>query len=235
MWAGKETSRADEVGIPAPGMTLKLARVEGKWEARFRGPNVTPGYWRQQDLTRAAFDEEGFYRMGDALRFVDQRDASRGFYFDGRVAEDFKLSTGTWVSVGPLRSSFLKYFAPYARDVVIAGRDRDYVTALVFPALDPCRGLCADLVPGADAGLVVAHPAVRKVFRERLGAMAAQSTGHSNRFVRVMLLDTPPSLDAHELTDKGSISQRAVLENRAAKVEEMYRSEPAAGVIGVED
>ena len=141
MWVGREAARAGEVGLPAPGVTLKLAPVLGKLEARVKGPSVTPGYWRQPELTAAAFDEEGFYKMGDALRYIEEGNPARGFLFDGRVAEDFKLNTGTWVSTGPLRSAFLAHFVPYAKEVVIAGRDRGCVTAMVFPDANACREL----------------------------------------------------------------------------------------------
>src|SRR5262249_20268695 len=128
-----EVSRAGHVGVPAAGLDLKLVPKDGKFEARFRGPNITPGYWRQDDLTRVAFDEEGFYKMGDALLFVDEADPSKGCVFDGRITEDFKLATGTWVSVGPLRSRFLTQCAPFVQDVVIAGENREYVGVLIFP------------------------------------------------------------------------------------------------------
>src|SRR5665213_55460 len=212
MWIGREAARAGEVGLPAPGITLKLAPVLGKLEARFKGPSVTPGYWRQPELTAAAFDEEGFYKMGDALRYIEEGNPARGFLFDGRVAEDFKLNTGTWVSTGPLRSAFLAHFVPYAKEVVIAGRDRGCVTAMVFPDGNACREF-----DGA---------ALRAKFAELLTSFAAKSTGLSTRVAAIMLLDTPPSIDAHELTDKGSISQRAVLENRADVVEELYTDSP---------
>ena len=212
MWVGREAARAGEVGLPAPGVTLKLAPVLGKLEARVKGPSVTPGYWRQPELTAAAFDEEGFYKMGDALRYIEEGNPARGFLFDGRVAEDFKLNTGTWVSTGPLRSAFLAHFVPYAKEVVIAGRDRGCVTAMVFPDVNACREL-------DDAAL-------RAKFGELLTSFAAKSTGLSTRVAAIILLDTPPSIDAHELTDKGSISQRAVLENRADVVEELYTDSP---------
>jgi feruloyl-CoA synthase len=231
LWVGREAARAGEVGLPAPGVTLKLAPSLGKLEARVKGPSVTPGYWRQPELTRAAYDEEGFYKMGDALRYIEEGNPARGFLFDGRVAEDFKLNTGTWVSVGPLRSAFLAHFVPFAREVVIAGRDHAFVTALVFPDLEQCRGkLCPELAGSAGAGEVVTHPQVRAKFQELLKSLAATSTGLSTRVARITLLDTPPSIDAHELTDKGSISQRGVLDNRAALVEEMYT--PSSRVIG---
>ncbi len=212
MWVGREAARAGEVGLPAPGVTLKLAPVLGKLEARVKGPSITPGYWRQPELTAAAFDEEGFYKMGDALRYIEEGNAARGFLFDGRVAEDFKLNTGTWVSTGPLRSAFLAHFVPYAKEVVIAGRDRACVTAMVFPDANACREF--------DAA------ALRSKFGELLTSFAAKSTGLSTRVAAIILLDTPPSIDAHELTDKGSISQRAVLENRADVVEELYTDSP---------
>jgi feruloyl-CoA synthase len=223
LWVGKDVRRAGECGVPAPGMELKLVPSGWKLEARVRGPAVTPGYWNEPELTRAAFDEEGFYKFGDALRFVDQSDPSRGFIFDGRIAEDFKLSTATWVSMGPLRVNFLAHFAPYAREVVIAGADRDYIGVLVFPDIDACRELSPE--PGSVTELL-ARPRVRAKFRELLVSMAQTSTGSSNRIVRAIVLDVPPSMDAHELTDKGSISQRAVLENRAGVVEELYRGSP---------
>jgi feruloyl-CoA synthase len=220
LWVGKDVRRAGECGVPAPGLELKLIPSGGKLEARLRGPNITPGYWNEPDLTRAAFDEEGFYKIGDALRFVDESDPDKGFIFDGRIAEDFKLSTATWVSVGPLRVNFLAHFAPYAKEVVIAGADRDFVGALVFPDLDACRELSPE--PGGAAELLT-RPEVRAKFHELLAGMARVSTGSSNRIARAIILDVPPSIDAHELTDKGSISQRAVLENRAEVVEELYR------------
>jgi feruloyl-CoA synthase len=227
LWVGKEALRAGEVGLPAPGVTLKLAPTLGKLEARVKGPSVTPGYWRQPELTKAALDEEGFYKMGDALRFIDENDPARGFLFDGRVAEDFKLNTGTWVSVGPLRFAFLAHFVPFAREVVIAGRDREYITALVFSDIEQCHTkLCPEVPASASVAEIIGHPAVRAKFHELLKSFAAKSTGLSNRIARILLLDTQPSIDAHELTDKGSISQRAVLEHRAALVEDMYTSSP---------
>jgi feruloyl-CoA synthase len=223
LWVGKDVRRAGECGVPAPGLELKLVPSGRKLEARVRGPNVTTGYWNEPELTRAAFDEEGFYKLGDALRFVDESDPDKGFFFDGRIAEDFKLSTATWVSMGPLRVNFLAHFAPYAKEVVITGADRDYIGVLVFPDLDACRELSPG--PGTVTELL-ARPQVRATFRDLLKSMAKTSTGSSNRIVRAIVLDVPPSIDAHELTDKGSISQRAVLENRGEVVEELYRGSP---------
>jgi feruloyl-CoA synthase len=218
----KEAGRAGMVGLPAPGVELKLVPVEGKLDARLRGPHITPGYWRQDELTRAAFDEEGFYKLGDALRFVDEREPARGFMFDGRLAEDFKLATGTWVSVGPLRARMLHHFAPYIQDVVVAGHDRDYVAVLIFPDLNACRRVCPEAIAGAPAAEILASAAVRSVFESLLKEFAKTATGSSNKVVAAILLDEPPSIDAHEVTDKGSINQRAVLERRASLVDELY-------------
>jgi len=234
LFPGKDLRRAGEVGLPAPGVELKLVPVGGKLEARLRGPSIMPGYWRQPDLTRLAFDDERFYRLGDALHFVDPHDISRGFFFDGRIAEDFKLSTGTWVSAGPLRGKFLSHCAPYAHEAVIAGRDRDFVAVLVFPALDGCRAL-AGLPPHASTSETIAHPSVRAKFTALLKELAADATGSSNRIARAILIAEPPSIDAHEVTDKGSINQGAVLKNRAQLVDELYSIEPPPHVISIEE
>jgi feruloyl-CoA synthase len=218
-----EAGRAGMVGLPAPGVELKLVPNEGKLDARLRGPHITPGYWRQDELTRAAFDEEGFYKLGDALRFVDENNPQRGFMFDGRLAEDFKLATGTWVSVGPLRARVLSHFTPYVQDVAVAGHDRDYVAVLIFPDMSACRRIAAGCVASAEAAELLESAAVRSVFTTLLKEFARTATGSSNRIVSAILLDQPPSIDAHEVTDKGSLNQGAVLRNRAALVEELYR------------
>ena len=234
LFGGKEINRAGMVGVPVPGAELKLAAVEGKLEARLRGPLITPGYWRQPELTRQAFDGEGFYRLGDALKFVDPEDPRKGFLFDGRIAEDFKLSSGTWVSVGPLRVDFITHCAPYVRDAVIAGHDRDDVTVLIFPDVAACRGLCPDLPADEPAAEVLAAKPVRSKFRRLLEDLAGQTAGSSHRIERAILLADPPSLDAHEITDKGSLNQRAVLDHRASLVEELYSSPPSPRVIRIQ-
>jgi len=226
--------RSGMIGLPVPGIEVKLAPDGDKAEFRVRGPSVTPGYWRQTELTRAAYDEEGFYRMGDAVRFVDPEDPEQGLLFDGRVAEDFKLSSGTWVSVGPLRAKFIAAGAPQVQDVVLAGLNRDWVGVLVFPNVEACRGLCGDLFGPAPMSDVVRHPAVRARFQALLDALARESTGSSTRIARAIVLDSPPSIDASEITDKGSINQRAVLKRRAALVEELYAEPPSARVIVVQ-
>ncbi|MFI4997527.1 MAG: feruloyl-CoA synthase [Hyphomicrobiales bacterium] len=224
-------SRSGAVGVPLPGVDLKLAQVGDKLEARLRGPSVTPGYWREEETTRKAFDEEGYYRFGDALRFLDAQDEMRGFRFDGRIAENFKLATGTWVTVGPLRQAFLSAFAPYAKDVVIAGHDRGEVCALVFPDIEACRGLCAGLAARSCAQAVLRHAATRVRLSELLRQFAQDAKGSSTRIERLILLEEPPSIDANEITDKGSINQRAVLARRAAEVEALYAQPMPPSVI----
>jgi feruloyl-CoA synthase len=223
-----ESEQIGNIGLPLPGLELKLVPNEGKLETRMKGPNVTPGYWRAPTLTAAAFDEEGFYKIGDALKFADPADPAKGLLFDGRIAEDFKLATGTWVSVGPLRMAFIAHCAPFARDVVFAGPDRDELGALVIPDVEACRKLAADLPPDATAAAVLASPQVRTAFAQLLNALADPSRGTSGRVGRAILLGEPPSLDVGEITDKGSINQRAVLAHRAALVEELY-AEPLSG------
>jgi feruloyl-CoA synthase len=205
MSTNRGAQRAGTVGLPVDGVEMKLAPVNDKLEARFRGANITPGYWRQPELTRAAFDEEGYYRTGDALKFLDPEDPSLGLEFDGRIAEDFKLTTGTWVSVGPLRARAIAAGDPWVQDVVIAGHDRDEVCALVIPR------------PGAKA------PDLQML----LDMLAASATGSSNRIARALLLPGPLSIDAGEITDKGSVNQRAVLKCRVDLVEMLY-TEPYA-------
>jgi feruloyl-CoA synthase len=221
---------AGMLGLPAPGLELKLAPVGSKLEARGRGPNITPGYFGDDELTRAAFDEEGFYRLGDAMQFVDPGDPRKGLVFDGRLAEDFKLSTGTWVSVGPLRTRLLQQAAGFAQDVVITGHDRSMVGALIFPNLAACREL-AGLASDAAAASIVQHPRVVEHFRRVLADLASRSTGSSTFAARAMLMDEPPSLDAREITDKGSLNQKSILQRRAALVEELYATNPPARVM----
>jgi feruloyl-CoA synthase len=213
MSTNRGAARAGTVGLPVDGVEMKLAPVNDKLEARFRGPNITPGYWRDAALTRAAFDEEGYYRTGDALRFLDAEDPALGLEFDGRLSEDFKLTTGTWVSVGPLRARLAAAGAPYLQDSVITGHDRDEVGALILPNLQACKGMAPE--------------ALRAHVQAALDRLAAEATGSSNRIARALILEEPPSIDAGEITDKGSINQRAVLRARANLVELLY-SEPAA-------
>jgi feruloyl-CoA synthase len=233
MW---DTANAANIGLPPPGLDVKLVPLaEGKYEARLRGPSITPGYWREEKLTAEAFDEEGFYRLGDALRFDDPARPEKGLLFEGRIAEDFKLATGTWVHVGPLRTAFIARCAPYVRDVVIAGPDRDYLTALIFPDLEVCRRFAPDLAANASAAEIVAHESVQREFRDLLDTAAKAATGSSSRIARAMLMDTPPSLDIGEATDKGSLNQRIVLKHRAALVDELYAQTPSGRVIAIDE
>ncbi len=226
-----ETELTGNIGLPLPGVALKLVPRDGKFEARLNGANITPGYWRAPALTAEAFDEEGFYKIGDALKFADAGDPAKGLLFDGRLAEDFKLATGTWVNVGPLRAAFIAVCAPFVRDVVLAGADRDEVTALIFPDLDACRTLAPDLAPDVAPAVLLADPRVRYEITGRLDQMARLCRGTSDRIVRGVLLAEPPSLDLGEMTDKGSINQRAVLAYRAALVEDLYADPSSPNVI----
>jgi feruloyl-CoA synthase len=219
------------IGLPARGCELKLVPMGGKLEARVRGPNITPGYWRQPEQTAAAFDEDGFYRLGDALRFAVPGEVSKGFYFDGRIAEDFKLATGTWVAVGPLRTAFIDHCAPYIQDAVIAGLDRDFVAALVFVDVEHCRALAKR--PDASLADLSCDATVRALFRDLLVTFAASATGSSTRIARLVLVDQAASIDSAELTDKGSVNQRAVLTNRSALVERVFAVAPEADMICV--
>jgi feruloyl-CoA synthase len=217
--------RSGHIGLPCPGVEVKLVPMgEGadhKVEIRFRGPNVMPGYWRAPEQSAEAFDDEGFYRTGDAVRWVDPGDPQHGLLFDGRVAEDFKLSTGTFVSVGPLRARIVAFGAPCVQDAVITGLNRDDIGMLVFPRLDECRRL-AGLGADVPAPEVLHHPAVRAFFQRLLDRLWAEGTGSATRVARAHVLAEPPSIDKGEVTDKGSINQRAVLHHRAALVEALY-------------
>jgi feruloyl-CoA synthase len=229
-----EAEDPTNMGLPAVGTVLKLVPIDGKLEARLRGTNITPGYWRQPELTAKAFDEEGYYKLGDALKFADPQDPQKGLLFDGRIAEDFKLSTGTWVSVGPLRAKIMNRFAPYVRDVVLAGLNENEVTALAIPDVPAVRALHRELdAELSDAEILTSKP-VRAKVQELLNKFTAESTGSSNRVTRMILLEEPPSLDAGEITDKGSINQRAVLARREHLVKELYANPPSGRVIVAE-
>mgnify|MGYP006279629395 CR=1 FL=1 len=227
----KENSAPGVVGVPLPGVSMKLLPASGKLEVRVKGPNIMPGYWRDEEQTAKVFDEEGFYCLGDALKFARDKDPNGGFIFDGRISEDFKLVTGTWVSVGPLRGKLISGLAPFIKDAVIAGHDRDDVMALLFPELDACRALLGEGGKGASDEAVLSSPALREEVGKRLSQLARESTGSSTRVARAMFLVEPASIDANEITDKGSINQRAVLTRRAALVESLYAATPPAAAI----
>ena len=225
--------RPGNIGVPGPGMAVKLAPVGDKLEIRVKGPNVTPGYYKAPDLTAKAFDEEGWLRTGDAVRFADPADPAAGLLFDGRVAENFKLSSGTWVNVGMLRPQVIAAGAPVIEDAVITGHDRDEVGLLIFPSLAGLRSLCPEL--GADARLedMLGRPAVRAALAEGLARHNRAAQGSSMRIARALLMTEPPSIDANEITDKGYLNQRAVLTKRAALVERLHAEPPAADVIAI--
>ncbi|MFV0280971.1 MAG: feruloyl-CoA synthase [Rhodoblastus sp.] len=222
--------RAGMIGNPVPGCEIKLVPNVGKLELRVRGPNITPGYWRQPEATAAAFDEDGYYKMGDAIRFVDPADPQKGFAFDGRVSEDFKLMTGTWVSVGNLRAGMIAAFAPFLRDAVVAGHDREELAAILLLDPDGCRAMFRDL-PDAEPATLAAHAGLRAALADKLKAFQAKSTGSSTRVLRIIVLDEHPSIDHGEVTDKGSINQRAALAHRAGLVQELYGEKPSVRVI----
>ena len=213
--------KSGHIGLPAPGLEMKLQPSGDKMEVRYRGPNVTPGYWRSPEQTAESFDDEGYYCSGDAAKPMDAARPERGFMFDGRIAEDFKLSTGTFVSVGPLRAKIIAAGDPLVQDVVIAGINRDDVGILLFPRLDACRAF-AGLPANAPAHVVLGEAGLRRAFQQLVGGLWASGTGSATRVARALVLPQPPSIDAGEITDKGSINQRAVLAQRAADVERLY-------------
>lgn len=221
--------KAGELGLPTPGMECKLVPVDGKTELRYRGPNITPGYWRSPEATAEAFDEEGFFCTGDAVLWIDPADPHRGLRFDGRIAEDFKLATGTFVSVGPLRARVITGGAPYIQDVVITGLNRKEIGALVFPT--PAVRTLVDLPPDAPMEQVLTQHSVLQKFQSLVTDLSLTATGSANRVTRMMLLAEPPSIDLGEVTDKGSINQRAVLKHRDHLVTALYDETPGHTVI----
>lgn len=217
--------RPGNVGIPLQGLEMKLVPVSGKLEIRVKGPNVTPGYWRDAEKTAAAFDDEGFYCMGDAVRFVSPGDPTKGFYFDGRIAENFKLATGTWVATGEVRSVLNDALGGLARDVVIAGEGRNTLGALLIPSRVGIERIVPDGGDLSDAELL-AHPVLRAELTRRITHYAGTITGSSRRVVRFMFLQQPLDMKRGELTEKGSINQRAVLRNHADLIETLYSDDP---------
>ncbi|HSL78713.1 MAG TPA: AMP-binding protein, partial [Pseudolabrys sp.] len=243
-WGSTETSpvatsghrlieRAGVIGLPPPGVTLKFVPSGSKLEIRVKGPNVFPGYWGRPDLTEAAFDEQGFYRIGDAAKLADASDPSQGIVFDGRVAEDFKLSSGTWVHAGGLRVAALAAAAPALQDAVVTGQDRDFVGLLAWANISAVKGICADTSLHDDPAKMIASADVREHVRKGIASHNAKETGSSAQIRRVLLMVEPPSIDANEITDKGYINQRAVLERRAGLVDKLYADPPAGEVIVV--
>ena len=229
MFANWPGSYSGLLGCPVPELELKLLPNGDKTEVRYRGPNVTPGYWRQPEATAAAFDDDGFLLTGDAVKFVDEANPDKGLLFDGRIAEDFKLNTGTWVSVGMLRMALIKAGTPLVQDAVIAGHDREYLGALLFLNLEACRAFIG-LPASATAAEVWAHPLLHDKVQSVLDELACESTGSASCIARALIAHTPPSIDVGEITDKGSFNQRAILKHRAALVAELYAEPSGAHV-----
>lgn len=227
------TTHPAAIGLPVPGVALKLVPVVGsdKYELRVQGDNVTPGYWKRADLTAAAFDDEGFYRMGDAARWVNESAPTQGILFAGRVAEDFKLTSGTWVQVGALRIRAISALAPVAQDIVIAGHDRDEIGLLIFPSLAGCRSLCPDLSADASLPELLGDERVRACVRYGLQTLQAEGSGSSTYATRALLLAEAPQIDAGEITDKGYLNQRTVLERRAPAIAQLYAALLAPEII----
>ena len=212
--------QAGDLGVPTPGLELKLVDTDGKTEVRYRGPNITPGYWRNAEETSDAFDEEGFFKTGDAVKWIDESDVHLGLKFDGRIAEDFKLATGTFVSVGPLRAKIIAAGAPYIQDAVLTGINLKEVGAMIFPT--PAVRALSGLPPDAPLADVLASAPVLAKFQEIVDTLASSATGSANRIARLCLLAEPPTIDKGEITDKGSINQRSVLAHRAATVAALH-------------
>jgi feruloyl-CoA synthase len=222
--------RAGPIGVPVPGVELKLVLAGDKLEVRVRGPNVTRGYWKRPDLTRAAFDEEGFYKPGDAVRFADPADPEKGIIFDGRLAEDFKLATGTWVAVGVLRVGVLAAASPALQDAIIAGENRESIGMLAWLNAAGCRKLIGSEAPLSELARL---PELREHVRRAIARWNANHSGSSQKIARVLLLPDIPSIDANEITDKGYINQRLALERRKADVERLFAAAPDADVLVV--
>jgi feruloyl-CoA synthase len=220
--------KAGDLGLPCSGMQLKLVPTGDKVEVRYKGPNITPGYWRNPEASAEAFDEEGFLSTGDAVKWIDDNNIHLGLKFDGRVAEDFKLSTGTFVSVGPMRAKIIAAGAPYLQDAVITGLNMKEVGALLIPALIPCRKQLG-LPDSATLAEVASHPQMQAAMQAMLNQLAQGATGSATRIARAVVMSEPPSIDKGEITDKGSINQRAVLKERAELVEALY-ADQAAGM-----
>jgi feruloyl-CoA synthase len=224
-----QTERVGLIGLPLPGIELKMVPLGTKYECRLRGVNVTPGYYKRPDLTGQAFDEEGFYKIGDAATFIDPDDPIQGLLFAGRVVEDFKLSSGTFVQVGMLRVAAIAAASPVIQDALVAGQDRDYVGLLAWPNLLACRQFTG--LSEAAAEDVIRNPAIIDCIKQGIARHNAEYLGSSFQIQRVLLMAEPASIDANELTDKGYINQRAALERRAALVEGLYTEPPPSEVI----
>jgi feruloyl-CoA synthase len=223
------TERVGLIGLPLPGITLKLVPNGTKFEVRVKGPTVTPGYHKRPDLTKAAFDDEGFYSLGDAAKFIDENDPSQGLVFDGRVTEDFKLDSGTWVSAGTLRAQAVGAASPFIFDCVVCGQDKPFVGLLVWPSFAAAK----ELTGKADPVEIVKDEELRALIRDKFAEHNKVSGGSSTRIKRVILMAEPPSVDGHEITDKGYVNQRATMDRRRALVDKLFATHPDPEVIEI--
>ncbi|HYM31067.1 MAG TPA: AMP-binding protein, partial [Candidatus Cybelea sp.] len=223
--------RAGVIGLPVPGVAIKLVPSGGKMEIRVKGPNVTPGYLKRPDLTAEAFDAEGYYRIGDAGRFADANDPAQGIVFDGRTAEDFKLATGTWVHVGAVRVGVLAAASPVLQDAVVCGHDGPEIGILAWPNVNACKSICTHAEHRDDAAHLVRCASVLDHIRRGIGAYNAENSASSSRIARMHVMAEPPSIDANEITDKGYINQRATLERRQGVATRLFAEAPGDDVI----
>jgi feruloyl-CoA synthase len=226
------TERVGLIGLPLPGITLKLVPNGQKFEVRVKGPTVTPGYLHREDLTSKAFDDEGYYSLGDAAKFLDENDPAQGLVFDGRVTEDFKLDSGTWVSVGTLRAQAVGAASPLIQDCVVCGQDKPFVGLLAWPIVSVAKEVAGDPSlsgPEAIVGALKVREFVQKVFAEH----NKNCGGSSGRIKRVILMTEPPSVDGHEITDKGYVNQRATMDRRADLAAKLYQNPPPPEVIEI--
>jgi feruloyl-CoA synthase len=219
------------IGHPLPALEAKLVPSGDKTEIRFRGPNITPGYYRDPERTKEAFDEEGFYKIGDAVKWADPKDPNLGLLFDGRVAENFKLLTGTWVAAGMLRLDVLSATAPLLQDAAVTGQDQEEVGLLAFPNLAACKAAIGREAESLSPDSIVRHPKLHAALKTKLGTYNAAHPGSSQRVARVLMMTEPPNIDAGEITDKGYLNQRAILSRRAALAERLYSEKPGDDVV----
>jgi feruloyl-CoA synthase len=219
------------IGLPLPALEAKLVPAGDKTEIRFKGPNITPGYYRDAERTAEAFDEEGYYKIGDAVKWADPKDPNLGLLFDGRVAENFKLLTGTWVAAGMLRLDVLSATAPLLQDSAVTGVDQEWVGLLAFPNVAACKAAMGPEAEQMVPDALVRHPKLHAALKTKLGTYNAAHPGSSQRVARVLLMTEPPNIDAGEITDKGYLNQRAILARRAALVERLYSEKPGDDVV----
>lgn len=219
------TDRSDSIGLPLPGVELRFVPDGDKMELRVRGPNVTPGYWKAPEASSAAFDENGFYRMGDAGRLIDEHAPELGVLFDGRISENFKLTSGSWVSAGAVRVSVVNEARPIVQDVVVAGSGRAEIGLLVFANHQACRELLGGDADQLGAAAIANHPKVRASVASAIQSYNGTGRGTSSRIARFLILPDTPKIEDYEITDKGYINQRAVLDARSESVDHLFAND----------